>query len=140
MEFTIQDSLITTVIKATKPISAAHKAYNMLKKNHKLTEPGQYLVYGIKNSLNNKTYKYIATDVQLNGTLKTRALIHSLPKVLETRVVQNNKSNQQNIITFTNKKSKLNSEIKILTNRYNKEYDNLNSNSKIKNQKVNSEI
>lgn len=129
MEFTIKDSPITSVIKANKPILAAHKAYNMLKKNHKLNKPGEYLVYGIQNSMNNKTYKYIATDVQLNGTLKTRALIHSLPKVLETRVVQNNKSNKKNIITFTNNKSKLNSEINILNNRYNKEYDRLNKNS-----------
>lgn len=129
MQFTIKDSPITNVIRANEPILAAHKAYTILKKQYKLNKPGQYLVYGIKNSMNSKTYKYIATDIQLNGTLKTRPLIHNLPKVLETQVIKNNISNKKNIITFTNHKSKLNSEIQSLSKIYKREYDRLNNNS-----------
>ena len=58
MEFIIQDSPITCVIRATKRILAAHKAYNILKKKHKF-EKNLQLMDATKQPKANKIQIFI---------------------------------------------------------------------------------
>lgn len=114
-------------LNAESPIKAAYKAYNRIRPNYDLKTPGEYLIYSIQDITTEKVHNYIGTDIKLNGSMKTRPLVFSLPKDLKYEIMN------KNITTFlmNNGNKKLDFQLNKIIKRYNKEYDRYNSNKKL---------